>query len=44
MEECKYEIKKIKIDNLIYDELEPSSPDDEVKNDSYSETEFDNDE
>ena len=44
LEECKYEIKKAKIENLINDDLEPSSSDDETKNDCDSETEFDNDE
>ena len=33
LEECKYEIKKIKIENLIDDELEASSSDDETDND-----------
>ena len=27
LEECKYEIKKNKIDNLIHDDLDPSSSD-----------------
>ena len=45
MEECKYEIKQTKIENLINDDLEPSSSDDETENDSDSESdnEFDND-
>ena len=38
LEECKYEIKKTKMENLISDELEPSSSDDETD----SETESDN--
>ena len=33
LEECKYEIKKTKIENLIDDELEASSSDDETDND-----------
>ena len=44
IEECKYKIKKIKIENLINNDLEPSSSDDETKNDSDNETEFDSDE
>ena len=32
LEECKYEIKKIKMENLINDSLEPSSSDDESDN------------
>ena len=45
MEECKYEIKQTKIENLINDDLEPSSSDDETENDSDNESdnEFDND-
>ena len=45
LEECKYEIKQTKIENLINDDLEPSSSDDETENDSDSESdnEFDND-
>ena len=38
-EECKYEIKKTKMENLIDDELEASSSDDEVDNDSSDKTE-----
>ena len=34
LEECKYETKKTKLENLINDDLEPSSSDDETKNDS----------
>ena len=30
LEECKYKIKKTKTENLIDDELEPSSSDDEA--------------
>ena len=33
LEECKYEIKKTKIENLIHDELEASSSDDKTDND-----------
>ena len=40
LEECKYEIKKTKIENLINDDLEKS--DDESDNDSNNETESDN--
>ena len=42
MEECKYELKKIKIGNLINDDLEKSSSDEsgsESDNDSNDETE-----
>ena len=39
LEECKYEIKKTKMENLIDDELEASSSDDEVDNDSSNKTE-----
>ena len=37
LEECKYEIKKTKIENLIHDELEASSSDDETDNDFHDE-------
>ena len=40
-EECKYELKKIKMENLIDDDLEKSSSD-ESDNDSNDETESDN--
>ena len=40
LEECKHEMKKNKIENLINDDLDPSPSDDETKNDSDSE--FDN--
>ena len=40
LEECKYEIKKIKMENLINDSLEPSSSDDESDNES--DNEYDN--
>ena len=39
LEECKYEQKRIKIENLIDDDLEKSESD----TDSNDETEFDND-
>ena len=45
LEECKYEIKKIKMENLIDDELGKSSSDEsdnEDGNDSNDETESDN--
>ena len=35
-EECKYEIKKNKMENLINDDLDPSSSDNESDNDSNS--------
>ena len=41
--ECKYELKKIKMENLINDDLEKSSCD-HSDNDSNDETESDNDE
>ena len=44
LEESKYEIKKTKIENLINDDLDLSSSDDETDNESDNETEFDNDE
>ena len=40
LQECKYELKKVKMENLIDDELEKSSSD-ELDNDSNDETEFD---
>ena len=46
MEECKYEPKKIKMENLIDNDLEKSSSDDsdnEADNDSNDETESEND-
>ena len=39
LEECKYEIEKNKIGNLIIDDLDPSSSD---ESDSESDSEFDN--
>ena len=44
LEECKYEIKKIKMDNMINDDLDLSSSDNETDNESDNETKFDNDE
>ena len=44
IEECEYKIKKIKIENLINNDLEPSSSHDETENDTDNETEFDSDE
>ena len=44
MEECKYEPKKIKMEELINDDLERSSSDEydnEIDNDSNNETKFD---
>ena len=43
-EECKYEIKRTKMENLINDDIDLSSSDDETDNESDNETEFDNDE
>ena len=44
LEECKCEIKTTKIENLIHDDLEPSSSDDETEshpdNDTDNETIF----
>ena len=34
LEECKYETKKTKMDNLINDDLEPSSSDNETESDT----------
>ena len=42
LEECKYEIKNNKMENLIIDELEASSSDDETDTDSDNDDEFDN--
>ena len=39
LEECKYEIKKNKMENLINEDLDPSSSD---KSDSESDNDFDN--
>ena len=43
LEECKYEIKKAKMENLINDGLDLSSSDNEADNESDNESEFDND-
>ena len=46
LEECKYELKKIKMENLTDDDLEKSSsdePDNEADNDSNDETKSGND-
>ena len=39
LEECKYEIKKNKMENLIHNDLDPSSSD---ESDNESDNEFDN--
>ena len=44
LEVCKYEIKKTKIENLINDDLDLSSSDNETGKKSDNEAEFDNDE
>ena len=44
LEECKYEIKNTKMQNLISDDLDLSSSDDETDNESNNETECNNDE
>ena len=44
LEECKYEIKKTKMENLISDDLDESSSDNETDYELDNETEFDNDE
>ena len=45
LEQCKYEIKKkTKMENLINDDLDLSSSDDETDNESDNETKSDNDE
>ena len=38
LEECKYEIKKTKMENLINDEIERSSSDNETDSDSVNES------
>ena len=43
LEECKYEPKKIKMENLIDDDLEKSSPNESDNEDDNHETESDND-
>ena len=42
LEECKYEIKKTKMENLISNELEPSSSDDETDSETESDNESNN--
>ena len=44
LEECKCEIKKNKMENLINDDLDLSSSDNETGNESDNEAEFGNDE
>ena len=44
LEECKYEIKKIKMGNVINDDLDLSSSDNKTDNESDNETKFDDDE
>ena len=44
LEECKYEIKKTKMENLINDDLDLTSSDNETDNEPDNEIEFDNDE
>ena len=44
LEESKYEIKKTKMENLISDDLDESSSDNETDYELDNETEFDNDE
>ena len=43
LEECEYEIRKTKMENLINDDLDLSSSDDETDNESDNETELDDD-
>ena len=43
LEECKYEPKKIKMENFIDDNLEKSSSDESDNEDDSNETESDND-
>ena len=43
LEECKYEIKKNKMENLINDDLDPSSSDNETDNNSDNDTDNDAD-
>ena len=44
LEECKYEIKKTKMENLINDYVDLNSFDDEIDNESDNGTGFGNDE
>ena len=43
LEECKYEIKNTKMENLINDDLDLNSSDDETDNESDNDTKYDND-
>ena len=43
LEECKYEIKKTKMENFINDELEASLSDNETESDSDNESDNEND-
>ena len=43
LEECKYEIKTTKMENLINDDLDLTSSDNETDNEPDNEIEFDND-
>ena len=43
LQECNYERKNTKIENLVNDDLDLSSSDDETGNESDNETEFDDD-
>ena len=43
LEECKYDIKKTKMENLINDDLELSSPDNETDSDSDKDTDNESD-
>ena len=44
LEGCKYEIKKTEMENLINDNMDLNSSDDETDSESDNKTEFDNDE
>ena len=44
LEECKYEIEKTKMENLINDDLDLQSSDNETDNESENEAELDKDE
>ena len=44
LKECKYEIEKTKIENLINDDLDLQSSDNETDNESENEAELDKDE
>ena len=43
LEECKYQIKKIKMENLINNDLEPSLSDNETDSDSDNNTDNESD-